>query len=57
MKKRKVEEDAPTNAVAHGKVPMGPFGKRPDVVDVTDKRRKKDKPPVVLKRFRAYINT
>lgn len=25
-------------------------------INVTDRRRKKDKPPVILKKFRAYID-
>jgi len=52
----KVKEDAP--AVSTGSIPspadtaMGP---RIKTVNVTDRRRKKDKIPVLLKRFRKYI--
>jgi hypothetical protein len=31
------------------------MGPRFRATDVTDKRRRKDKPPVLLKRFRKYV--
>jgi len=52
----KVKEDVP--AVSTGSIPnpattaMGP---RIRTVNVTDRRRKKDKVPVLLKRFRKYV--
>jgi len=54
---KKVKEDAPTNSIAHGGVDMAPnTGPRVKEISVTDKRRRKDKHPVLLKRFRKFIN-
>lgn len=48
-------EDAPGNAVAQGGVNMAPnMGPRVKSINVTDRRRRKDKHPVMLKRFRSY---
>jgi hypothetical protein len=52
---KKVEEDAPGNAVGQGGVNMAPnAGPRLKVMNVTDRRRRKDKQPVMLKRFRQH---
>lgn len=54
---KKVKEDAPTNSVAGGGVALpadAQFKKRYMGVDVTDKRRRKDKQPRILKRFRIH---
>ena len=52
---KKVEEDAPGNAVGQGGVDMAPnMGRRLKTVNVTDRRRRKDKQPVLLKRFRKF---
>lgn len=49
------KEDAPTNAVAHGGVDMAPnAGPRIKEIPVTDRRRRKDKEPKLLKRFRKF---
>lgn len=54
--KKKVKEDAPTNSVAAGGVDMAPnTGPRVKEISVTDKRRRKDRQPVLLKRFRKFI--
>ncbi len=54
--KKKVKEDAPTNSIAHGGVDMAPnTGPRVKEISVTDKRRRKDRQPVLLKRFRKFI--
>jgi len=55
--KKKVEEDAPAGANT-GSIPspadtaMGP---RLKTTTVTDRRRRKDQLPVLLKRFRKFI--
>ncbi len=56
MKKRVAEnEGAPGNSVAQGGVNMAPnAGPRIKSINVTDRRRRKDKTPVMLKRFRNY---
>ena len=52
---KKVEEEVPGNAVGQGGVDMAPnAGPRLKVMNVTDRRRRKDKHPVMLKRFRNY---
>mgnify|MGYP006125903931 CR=1 FL=1 len=52
---KKVEEEVPGNAVGQGGVDMAPnMGRRLKTVNVTDRRRRKDKHPVMLKRFRSY---
>ena len=56
-----IKDDMPANAAGHGGVAgigVGPDGE-PGVrmTRMTDKRRKKDQPPVLLKRFRAYEST
>ena len=56
-----IKDDMPANAAGHGGVAgigVGPDGE-PGVrmTRMTDKRRKKDRPPVLLKRFRAYEST
>jgi|TARA_R110002167_G_scaffold82464_1_gene225037 hypothetical protein len=48
-------EGAPGNSVAQGGVNMAPnAGPRIKAINVTDRRRRKDKQPVMLKRFRTY---
>ena len=56
MKKRVAEnEGAPGNSVAQGGVNMAPnAGPSIKAINVTDRRRRKDKQPVMLKRFRTY---
>jgi len=53
---KKVKEDAPATSTASipnpAQTAMGP---RLKVTNVTDRRRKKDQIPVLLKRFRKYI--
>ena len=52
---KKVEEEVPGNAIGQGGVDMAPnAGPRLKVMNVTDRRRRKDKHPVMLKRFRQY---
>ena len=56
-----IKDDMPANAAGHGGVAgigVGPDGE-PGVhmTRMTDKRRRKDKPPVLLKRFRTYEST
>ena len=49
-------EDVPGNAIGQGGVDMAPnAGPRLKVMNVTDRRRRKDKQPVMLKRFRKYV--
>ena len=53
---KRVEEDMPGNAVGQGGVNMAPnAGPRIKAINVTDRRRRKDKQPVMLKRFREYM--
>jgi len=48
-----IKEDTTTAAIPNpADTAMGPSYK---ATNVTDKRRRKDKPPVLLKRFRKYI--
>jgi len=48
-------EEVPGNAVGQGGVDMAPnAGPRLKVMNVTDRRRRKDKQPVMLKRFRQF---
>ena len=52
-----IKEDAPTNSVAGGGVDIAPnAGPKFKEISVTDRRRRKDKPPVILKRFRKFID-
>ena len=49
-------EEVPGNAVGQGGVDMAPnAGPRIKAINVTDRRRRKDKQPVMLKRFREYM--
>lgn len=53
---KKVKEEAPT--VNTGSIPnpaQTAMGPRLKTVNVTDRRRKKNQVPVLLKRFRKYI--
>ena len=53
---KKVKEDAP--AVNTGSIPnpaQTSMGPRFKTTNVTDRRRRKDQVPVLLKRFRKYI--
>ena len=53
---KRVEEEMPGNAVGQGGVNMAPnMGPRIKAMNVTDRRRRKDKQPVMLKRFREYM--
>jgi len=48
-----IKEDTTTAAIPNpADTAMGPRFK---TTNVTDKRRRKDKPPILLKRFRKYI--
>ena len=50
------KEDVPGNAIGQGGVDMAPnMGPRIKTIDVTDKRYRKDKTPVILKRFRTHV--
>ena len=50
-------EEVPGNAVAQGGVNMAPnMGPRVKAISVTDRRRRKDKQPIMLKRFRTYMD-
>ncbi len=52
----KIKEDAPTNSVASGGYDLAPnAGPRVKEISVTDRRRRKDKQPVLLKRFRKFV--
>ena len=52
---KKVEEEVPGNAIGQGGVDMAPnMARRLKTINVTDRRRRKDKQPVMLKRFRNY---
>lgn len=52
-----VHEDLPGNAIGHGGVDMAPnMGPRFKTTDVTDKRYRKDRPPVVRRGFKAFLN-
>ena len=52
---KNVEEEVPGNAIGQGGVDMAPnMGRRLKTINVTDRRRRKDKHPVMLKRFRQY---
>tara|TARA_R110002096_G_scaffold104213_3_gene229249 strand:+ start:412 stop:588 length:177 start_codon:yes stop_codon:yes gene_type:complete len=54
---KKVEEDAPGNAVAQGGVNMAPNAMpKLKAMHVTDRRHNKKKTPVMLKRFRTHAN-
>ena len=51
-----IDEEVPGNAIGQGGVDMAPnAGPRLKVMNVTDRRRRKDKQPVMLKRFRKYV--
>ena len=52
---KEMEEDAPTNSVAHGGVDLAPHARKAfKPINVTDRRSKKR--TVLLKRFRDYIH-
>ena len=52
---KKVEEEVPGNAIGQGGVDMAPnMARRLKTINVTDRRRRKDKQPVMLKRFRHF---
>ena len=54
--KKSTNEEVPGNAVGQGGVNMAPnMGPRIKAMNVTDRRRRKDKQPVMLKRFRTYL--
>ena len=54
---KRVAEEIPGNAVGQGGVNMAPnMGLRIKSINVTDRRRRKDKQPIMLKRFRKYID-
>ena len=55
--KKSTNEEVPGNAVAQGGVNMAPnMGPRVKAISVTDRRRRKDKQPIMLKRFRTYMD-
>ena len=47
------EEVSPATSIGNASVAMPPGYRAPQVV--VDRRRRKDQPPVMLKRFRKYI--
>ena len=51
---KKVEEEVPGNAIGQGGVDMAPNA-GPRLKVMNDRRRRKDKQPVMLKRFRKYV--
>ena len=54
---KRVAEEIPGNAVGQGGVNMAPnAGPRIKAINVTDRRRRKDKQPVMLKRFRTFVD-
>jgi len=54
--KKPTNEEVPGNAVGQGGVNMAPnAGPRIKAINVTDRRRRKDKQPVMLKRFRTHL--
>ena len=56
LQKSSTNEEVPGNAVGQGGVDMAPnAGPRIKAINVTDRRRRKDKQPVMLKRFREYM--
>ena len=55
--KKSTNEEVPGNAVGQGGVNMAPnMGPRVKAISVTDRRRRKDKQPVMLKRFRTFVD-
>lgn len=52
-KLNKTEEVSPATSIGNNSVAMPPGYRSPQVV--VDRRRRKDQPPVLLKRFRKYI--
>jgi hypothetical protein len=54
MKKIKTEEAPPATSIGNQSVAFPPTA-RFKTIDVTDKRIRKDKHPVLLKRFRKYM--
>lgn len=56
---KRIKEEAPsTNTGSVAFPPIAVWKKanvKPDVRNVTDRRYRKDKPPVMLKRFREYV--
>lgn len=50
-----MKEEMTTTASAGIPADTQNMGPKFRTTDVTDKRRRKDKPPVLLKRFRKYI--
>ena len=57
LQKSSTNEEVPGNAVGQGGVNMAPnMGPRVKAISVTDRRRRKDKQPVMLKRFRTFVD-
>ena len=57
LQKSSTNEEVPGNAVGQGGVNMAPnMGPRIKAMNVTDRRRRKDKQPVMLKRFRTFVD-
>lgn len=54
MKKIKTEEAPPATSIGNQSVALPPTA-RFKTINVTDRRRRKDKEPVLLKRFRKYV--
>ena len=52
-----MKEEMTTTASAGIPADTKNMGPKFRTTNVTDKRRRKDKPPVLLKRFRKYIET
>jgi|DEB0MinimDraft_3_1074331.scaffolds.fasta_scaffold78911_3 hypothetical protein len=51
--KQAAEEASPATSIGNNSVAMPPGYRAPQVV--VDRRRRKDQPPVMLKRFRKYV--
>lgn len=64
QKNKNIKEDVPANAIAQGGVDMAPnMGPRKkkkkqgvELINMTDRRHSVKKLPVLLKRFRKYID-
>ena len=50
-----VKEEAPATSIGNASVALPPTA-RFKTINVTDRRRRKDKEPLLLKRFRKYMD-
>jgi len=51
---KKIEEESPATSIGNASVALPPTA-RFKTTNVTDRRRRKDKHPILLKRFRKYM--